>query len=199
MASFTRLAALAFLAAAAPALAKEPSLAQVKAAAEKYRNVKAAIADGYTTDGMCTDARMLGFPASQGGMGLHYVRKDLIGMAPKKPGKRVTGTERHTDFLKPSMLVYEPQPHGPPKLVAVENLVFHSAWHAAGHKRPPTFHGVPYVLLKDDPKTKLDEAHGFEAHYELHLWVFRDNPTGMFREFNPKVTCRFGKRPPGHK
>ncbi len=32
-------------------------------------------------------------------------------------------------------------------------------------------------------------GHGFEPHYELHLWPYRDNPTGMFAEFNPAVSC----------
>ncbi|WP_155265415.1 hypothetical protein [Sphingomonas segetis] len=179
--------------------ATEPSTAAVKAAAAKYRDVRVAVAEGYQTDGMCTDARMLGFNASEGGMGLHYVRKDLIGIQPRAQGRRVAGTKIHTDFLRPSMLVYEPQRHGGLKLVAVENLVFQSAWKAAGHAKPPTFHGRPYVLLKDNPATKVDEAHGFEPHYELHVWAFRHNPSGMFKEFNPAVTCRFNKPAAKHK
>lgn len=58
------------------------------------------------------------------------------------------------------------------QLVAVENLVFASAWHEKT-KIPPTFHGRSWPLLKDDPATKVDEAHGWEPHYEQHLWVFR--------------------------
>lgn len=177
--------------------ATEPSLRAVKAAAAKYRDVKVAIAEGYTTDGKCTTAAMLGYPASQGAMGLHYVRKDLLGIGPPAPG-RVRGTGTYTDFRKPSMLVYETQPNGSLRLVAVENLVFESAWRAAGHGQPPRFHGVRYVLLKDDPKTPIDEAHNFEPHYELHVWSYRRNPIGMFAEFNPQVTCRHNKTPPAH-
>jgi hypothetical protein len=177
--------------------ARDPSIAAVKRAAAKYRDVNIAIAEGYTTDGKCTTAQMLGFPASEGAMGLHYLRKDLLGIGPPAPG-RVTGTGTHTNFLKPSMLVYEPQADGSLKLVAVENLVFQSAWRRAGHKQPPKFHGTPYVLLKDDPATKLDEAHNYEPHYELHVWVFRHNPIGLFREFNPMVTCRYNKAPDKH-
>lgn len=177
--------------------ATEPSLRAVKAGAAKYRDVKVAIAEGYTTDGKCTAATMLGYPASHGAMGLHYVRKDLLGIGPPAPG-RVTGTGTYTDFRKPSMLVYEPQPNGSLTLVAVENLVFESAWRAAGHSQPPQFHGVRYVLLKDDPKTLIDEAHNFEPHYELHVWSYRRNPIGMFAEFNPQVTCRHNKTLPAH-
>jgi hypothetical protein len=177
--------------------AKSPSLAAVKSAAAKYQDVKVAIAEGFTTDGKCTTAEMLGYPKSQGAMGLHYVRKDLLGIGPPAPG-RVTGTGTYTDFMKPSMLVYEPQADGSLKLIAVENLVFQSAWQGAGHSGPPTFRGVPYVLLMDDPATKVDEAHNYQPHYELHAWVFRHNPLGMFKEFNPRVTCRYNQAPDKH-
>lgn len=178
--------------------APEPSLEQVKAAAEKYRDVNVAKAEGYTTDNKCTTAEMLGFPQQQGAMGLHYVRRDLLGLPPKPKvaaAGRVRGTGTHTDFLQPSMLVYEPQPDGSLRLVAVENLVFASAWRSSGKKEPPTFHGEPYVLLLDKPETKVDEAHGWEPHYELHLWLFRDNPNGMYAEFSPQVTCRYNRGP----
>ena len=38
----------------------EPTLAEVKAAAERYRDVKVAIAEGYTTDNKCVTAEALG-------------------------------------------------------------------------------------------------------------------------------------------
>lgn len=170
--------------------AKEPSLAEVKAGAERFRDVKVAIAEGYTTDNKCVTADMLGFPAKMGAMGLHYVRRDLLGL-PEKPKGRVRGTGTHTDFRNPAMLVYEPQADGSLALLAVENLVFASSWHdTAGNKGPPAFHGRPYELLKDDPATKLDEAHNYEPHYERHVWVFRGNPNGIFSPFNPAASCR---------
>lgn len=167
----------------------EPTLAEVRAAAERYRDVSVAIAEGYTTDNKCVTAQMLGFPADQGAMGLHYVRRDLLGL-PDKPAGRVAGTGTYTDFGKPAMLVYEPQADGSLELVAVENLVFKQAWEAAGNRQPPSFRGTPYLLLADKPGTALDEAHNYEPHYELHAWVFRDNPLGTFSPFNPNVTCR---------
>ncbi len=174
--------------------AKEPSLAEVKAGAERFRDVKVAIAEGYTTDDKCVTAEMLGHPSSLGTMGLHYVRRDLLGLPDKKAAGRVRGTGTHTDFRNPAMLVYEPQADGSLALIAVENLVFASAWHeGAGNKNPPAFHGKPYELLKDDPATKLDEAHNYEPHYERHVWVFRDNPNGVFSPFSPAATCRHHK------
>ena len=193
-----RVSAMAAALGACASDAEEPSLDEVRSIAERYRDVNVAKAEGYTTDNKCTTAEMLGFPAEMGDMGLHYVRRDMLGLPPKPapPGSgRVRGTGTHTDFRRPAMLVYEPQPDGSLELVAVENLVFAEAWQAAGKMAPPSFRGEPYVLLKDKPETKVDEAHGWEPHYELHLWVFRDNPNGMYSEFNPRVTCRHHKPP----
>jgi len=175
----------------------EPSLDEVRSIAEKYRDVNVAKAEGYTTDDKCVTAAMLGQPAELGAMGLHYVRRDLLGLPPKPAppsSGRVHGTGTHTDFRQPAMLVYEPQPDGSLQLVAVENLTFAAAWHS-NSKAPPTFHGRTYPLLKDDPATEVDEAHGWEPHYEQHLWVFRDNPNGAYSPFNPKVTCQHHQGP----
>ena len=188
-------ALLASLVCACQSTPREPTLEEVKSIAERYTDVKVAIAEGYKTDNKCVTAEMLGFPASMGAMGLHYVRRDVLGL-PDKPVGRVNGTGTHTDFRKPAMLVYEPQADGSLQLVAVENLVFASAWHGiSGHKEPPKFHDRTYPLLRDNPATKVDEAHGWEPHYEQHLWVFRDNPNGAYAPFNPNVTCRHNKPP----
>ena len=186
------------LAAGCESAPDEPTLDEVRAIAAKYRDVNVAKAEGYTTDNKCVTAEMLGFPPAQGAMGLHYVRRDVLGLPPTPAppgGPRVTGTGTHTDFARPAMLVYEPQPDGSLELVAVENLVFADAWHKASGDRPPTTHGRTWPLLKDDPATRVDEAHGWAPHYEQHLWVFRDNPNGAYSPFNPKVTCAHHKAP----
>ena len=191
-------AAIFCLAAACGSAPNEPTLDTVRSVAEKYRDVNVAKAEGYTTDNKCVTAEMLGFPASMGAMGLHYVRRDWLGLPPTPlppGGSRVRGTGTHTDFTKPAMLVYEPQPDGSLELVAVENLVFADAWHKAAGEQPPKFHGRNWPLLKDDPATKVDEAHGWEPHYEQHLWVFRSNPNGMYLPFNPNVSCAHHKPP----
>ena len=110
----------------------------------------------------------------------------------------MTGTGTHTDFLNPAILIYEPQADGSLELIAVENLVFIEAWQAAGGKAPPSFNGQPYNLMADDPATELDEAHMFEPHYDLHVWLYRENPNGMFAQFNPNATCRHFKQDAAH-
>ena len=170
--------------------AGEPTLDEVRRATDRFRDVNAALAEGYIRDpfNMCETAEMMGRPAALGAMGIHFFRPDLLGIT-APPSPRVTGSGMHTDFRRPSILIYEPQANGSLELVAVENLVFADAWRAAGHAERPSFHGVPYDAMADDPETALDEAHMFEPHFDRHAWIYRENPNGVFAPLNPKVTC----------
>ena len=169
----------------------ESALAAVRAATERFQDVKVALAEGYIADpsGMCITAAMEGQPSQLGAMGIHYFRPDLLGIT-GPPNPRVNGTGVHTDFLTPAVLIYEPQKDGSVRLVAVENLVFQRAWKEAGNTSAPSFLDNEYYPMIDNPLTEVDEAHGFEPHYELHVWLYRENPNGMFSPFNPRSTCQ---------
>ncbi|HEU0284849.1 MAG TPA: hypothetical protein VFR52_06885 [Sphingomicrobium sp.] len=173
----------------APAAA-EPTLDQVRAATERFRDVKVAVAEGYIRDPMdhCVVATDIGRPAADGAMGVHYIRMDLLGVS-GPPNPRVSGTGVHTDFNKPSVLLYEPKADGSLELIGVENLVFKAAWEEAGNKQPPTYQGVDWNLMQDDPATPVDEGHMFVPHYDRHVWLYRENPKGIYEQFNPNVSC----------
>jgi hypothetical protein len=177
----------------------EPSLAEVKRLTSRFQDVNVALAEGYVRDPMdlCDTAQMMGRPAKLGTMGIHYFRPDLLGVT-APPSPRVNGNGTHTDFRKPSILIYEPQADGSLELVAVENLVFEASWKAAGNAERPTYQGVPYDHMFDNPKTAIDEAHMFEPHFDRHVWVWRDNPNGVFAQFNPTVSCAHHKGATGH-
>jgi hypothetical protein len=166
----------------------EPTLAEVREATARFTDVSVALAEGYIRDPMnvCETAEMMGRSSAEGAMGIHYFRPDLLGITADTP--RVNGTGMHTDFRNPAVLIYEPQADGSLQLVAVENLVFREAW-LASNSAPPTFHGVAFDEMVDDPATELDEAHMFEAHFDRHVWVYRENPNGVFTPFNPAVSC----------
>ncbi|MET0529252.1 MAG: hypothetical protein ABW003_13115 [Microvirga sp.] len=177
--------------AASVAPPREPTLAEVRQATERFQDIKVALAEGYIRDpaDLCETAEMMGRPAELGAMGVHYFRPDLLGIT-APPNPRVNGTGTHTDFLKPAILIYEPQAGGSLELVAVENLVFRQSWHASGSSAPPAFHGLAYDTMADDLATAIDEAHNFEPHYDRHVWIYRTNPNGVFTPFNPKVSCQ---------
>jgi len=190
---------VARVAAVNPPAAGEPSLEDVRYETARFQDVNVALAEGYIRDpfDLCDTAEMMGRPASLGAMGIHYFRPDLLGIT-APPSPRVNGTGTHTDFLLPSILIYEPQEDGSLELVAVENLVFKASWRAAGHMEPPTFHGVPYDSMVDDPTTATDEAHMFEPHFDRHVWIYRNNPNGVFAPYNPAVSCAAHKGAQGH-
>lgn len=181
----------------------EPTLDQVRAATQKYRDVKVAEREGYVRDpmGHCVTATVIGYPASAGAMGIHYLRKDLLGLA-GPPNPRIDGNGTHKDFLKPALLLYEPQKDESLELVGIENMVFEKAW-MARHKTRPSFRGVPYERMADDPATPVDEAHMFMPHFDRHVWLYRKNPSGVFAPFNPRVSCAAFRNPAeshaGHK
>jgi hypothetical protein len=162
---------------------------QVRSVSEKYQDVKVAEADGYMADpsGMCVTAAEVGQPAEAGAMGIHYFRP---GPARRhEPRPPVSGTDGVIDVNLPEVLVYEPQMDGTLQLVAAEYLVFQEPWTKAGNTAPPSLAGYTFVSMADDPATPINEAHDFTPHHELHVWVHRENPTGLVSEFNPAVSC----------
>lgn len=164
-------------------------IAAVKAVTEKYRDVNVALAEGFIPDpsGHCITAEEEGLPAEWGGMGIHYLNMAALKITAGEP--RVDGEGTHTDFMNPAILLYEPQEDGSLELVGVENLVFQKAWHEAGNSEPPSFAGRVWDAMADDPNTDADEAHGFQPHFDQHVWLFRDNPAGALAPFNANVTC----------
>lgn len=177
----------------------EPTLAEMRAATDRFRDVKVALAEGYMPDpmNMCETAANMGRPASLGAMGIHYFRPDLLGIT-EPPSPRVNGNGIHTDFRQPAILIYEPTANGGLELVAVENLVFQASWKAAGHDGPPTFYGESWDAMADDPATSLDEAHMFAPHFDRHVWLYRENPNGLFAQFNPAASCAHHKKSAAH-
>jgi hypothetical protein len=145
------------------------ALAEVRAATARYHRVEAAIADGYVNTHECA-------ASPEGGMGIHFVNEALLG-AP------IPGGDAVVDPVRPEVLVYEPQANGKLRLVAAEYLVWRTAWDAAHPGTEPALFGTTFV------QSFGAEAHGLPDHYELHAWVWRQNPSGMFAQWNPKVAC----------
>jgi hypothetical protein len=185
---------------ASPASSDEvaDAVAAMRDAVERFRDVEVALAEGYVRDpaNHCFTAEMMGMPPEWGVMGIHYFRPDLLGVTATEP--KVDGNGLHLDWDNPSILIYEPQADGSLELVAVENLVFQAAWEAAGNAEPPTLLGRTWDTMADDPATEVDEAHGFAPHHDQHVWVFRDNPSGVLEPFNPAATCEHHEQQHAH-
>ena len=141
----------------------------VRDATRDFRSVAKAEAAGY---GEFADAAGITCIEHQhdGGMGVHYVN-----------GKRVGDDKVRS--RKPEALVYEPTSSGRLKLVAVEYIVFKSAWRESHPTGKPRLHGQRFALVP------AGNRYGIPAFYELHLWAWKDNPAGLYADYNPEVTC----------
>jgi hypothetical protein len=167
---------------------------KVRQATTRYNDVKVALAEGFIADptGGCISAAHAGLPAKWGAMGIHYLNPKMLKILPNKP--RVDGKATHTDFMKPSILLYEPQADGSLKLVGVENLVFMHAWQRTGNHAPPKFAGRTWDTMADNSGTPNDEAHGFEPHHDQHVYFQKmSNPKDQLKAFSPNVTCKHHK------
>lgn len=97
--------------------------------------------------------------AELGGMGLHYLNESLLDDT-LEPGA-------------PEALVYELDHEGEiVSLVAHEYLVPLEAWTADD---PPSLFGIEF------------HEHPSLPFWILHTWIWKDNPAGMFNDWNPKV------------
>ena len=174
------------------ATAAEVNLDELRTAVEKYKDVNVALAEGFIPpDNQCVSAAAEGLPAELGAMGIHYIHPGRLEITATEP--RVDGKSTYTDWMQPSILIYEPQADGSLELVAVENLVFEASWTAAGNTGQPALNGRSWDHMADDPATEGDEAHGFAPHFDQHVWLFRENPMGDLMPFNPNVTCEHQK------
>ena len=170
--------------------AGESDFAAMRAATTRFQDVTVAIAEGYVRDPMtmCDRAQVMGWSLGTGAAGVHYFRPDLVRLeAP--PARSAKGSASHTDALKPGILVYEQRQDGSLELVAVENLTVKWAWRESARSEPPKLHGAAFEPMRDNPATKIDEAQMFEPRYNRQVWIFRDNPRGLFMPYDPNGNC----------
>ncbi|THK34656.1 hypothetical protein EHS39_28750 [Ensifer sp. MPMI2T] len=140
-----------------------PELEKLKSALEKYKDPVAAVHDGYfSTLGCVTYAT--------GTMGVHFLNPALIGPVP--------------DPMRPTLLLYEPN-GDKLELVAVEWLIPL----ATGVKPNPELFGHPFDGPMEGHEPLLPAA---LHHYDLHAWIFKPNPLGLFHPVNPDVKCPEG-------
>jgi hypothetical protein len=166
------LVAILVLFAAGPADAEEPSKAEldeIRQALEKYKDPYVAVRDLYLSTVGCVHYSgekiegTVDYP--KGAMGIHFVNLTVTGpLDPKRP----------------NVLIYEPV-GGELRLVAAEWLVPLSA-----ATERPTLLGQPFQGPMEGHEPLIPQDF---AHYDLHAWLFKENPLGMFSPTNPDVSC----------
>ena len=147
--------------------AQNKAIAEMRAATAKYQRVEIAEENGYQLGSACVTRPGLG------GMGYHYVNYALIDL--------------DIDPRNPEVLLYEPQKNGTLRLVAAEFVVPAIPWHMThDDDDPPTFEGQVF----DDHRDFTKGGPPF-PHYQLHVWIWKHNPNGIFTQYNPNVNCDF--------
>lgn len=153
------------------AAALSPELVKVRTALDKYKDPIVAVHDGYLSTLGCVEYPQGGGEGTMkyvpGGMGVHFLNGQLIGPA--------------LDPAKPQVLIYEMDGDAL-KLVAAEWFV---PADAAGKTVPKIFGqtlGGPMAGHKPIMPDGL-------VHYDLHVWLWKNNPAGVFSPTNPSVKC----------
>lgn len=96
-----------------------------------------------------------------GGMGFHHSNRRLM--------------DDRLEVEKPEILVYSRSGDGEYRLEGVEYIVPYTS--RPRDAEPPTVMGQQ--LKRSDP---------LQLWY-LHVWIWRENPSGLFADWNPHVSC----------
>jgi hypothetical protein len=99
-------------------------------------------------------------------MGIHWVNGALL--------------DASLDPANPEVLVYAPKANGQLELVALEYVVFDSAVPAG---TIPSVFGEPLTFVPSGNRYEIP------AFWQRHIWLYQENPSGLFADFNPSVSC----------
>lgn len=101
-----------------------------------------------------------------GGMGYHVHNMDQL-------------LNGYLTLLRPEVLLYAPMEDGSMEFQGVEYIIPAELWES---EEPPQFLGRQ---LHFNPNVG---PHGIWA---LHVWVGKENPNGVFEDWNPDVSCQY--------
>ena len=138
----------------------DQQLAQANLATAAYQDVAVAEANGWLSTLGPGEGSLGCFEnPDEGGMGVHYLNAALL--------------DHIVDIAAPEALVYELDSNANiAGLVAHEYIVPVDAW---TKNSPPRLFGQRF------------HQHPVLPLWILHTWIWKDNPAGMFEDFNPKV------------
>ncbi len=134
---------------------------------DAYPRVRAATARFHTLD----SAVAAGYPATvaecidhadHGAMGYHHVDRARM--------------DARLEIEHPEILLYEQRADGSYALNGVEYIIPYSVW--------PRDSTPPRLMGRD-----LFRSDELRLWY-LHMWVWTENPAGLFADWNPAVQCR---------
>jgi hypothetical protein len=151
--------------------ALSPELLATRAALEKYKDPVAAVRDGYLSTLACIDftKQAVDGPVTYppGAMGVHFLNPSNIGPT--------------LDPTKPQVLLYEP--------VGGKLVLAGAEWfmpEAVAGNKAPTIFGQTLAGPMDGHEPIIPAS---LRHYDLHVWLWKANPRGMYTSTNAAVKC----------
>ena len=112
---------------------------------------------------------------ADGAMGFHYIKGSLL--------------DTTLEPTKPEALVYAPDADGKLHLAALEFVTFQDAWNADHPGEMPMLFGQEFMPVNALPNNNGLTVYNIPPFYMLHVWLWNDNPSGLFNPWNPSVSC----------
>ena len=135
----------------------------VREITEQYKDVAVAKAAGYALAFGCVSG------PDAGAMGLHYVNMPLV-------------LDGEIDAKRPEIILYEPVSDGRVRLTGADYLVLADAWDKK-HSSAPELMGQKFQQFE------APNRFGLPRFYTLHVWAWKDNPTGTFVNWHSTISC----------
>jgi hypothetical protein len=135
----------------------------VRESTERFKDVTVARHEDYELAFGCVSG------PDYGAMGMHFVNFPLV-------------LDGVLDPTRPEIVIYEPLPNGRLRLIGADYLVLADAWHAT-HTSPPELGGQLMHLFE------APNRFGLPPFYTLHVWAWKENPTGAFVNWHANVSC----------
>jgi protein-S-isoprenylcysteine O-methyltransferase Ste14 len=150
---------------AAAAKTKASELVRVvRDVTERFKDPAVAESEGYRLAFGCVSG------PDYGAMGLHFVNMELVG-------------DPALDPRRPEIVIYEPLPNGRLRLIGADYLVLASAWDGLHPGETPQIMGQLLHLFE------APNRFGLPPFYTLHVWAWKENPTGTFVNWHANVSC----------
>jgi hypothetical protein len=153
------MAALSVLVMTAVGIADPSDLTEVRRATAQFHDLEVAQDEGYN---LVPGLDYCFVKDGVGGMGYHYIHLAIL--------------DTELNNLEPEAMVYATDANGELTLGAVEYIVDAALWDAE-HTEPPSVLGQHLHLHED------------LGVYVLHAWIWKNNPSGIYEDWNPRVTC----------
>jgi hypothetical protein len=138
-------------------------LSTVRAATERFQDVRQAEREGYVLVFGCVTGPDIG------AMGLHYLKPSLL-------------NDGVLDPTQPEIVIYEPLPGGGRRLIGADFLVYAADWHSRNTAVPELMGQLLHLFEKPN-------RFGLDSFYTLHVWAWKENPLGAFTNWHSQVSC----------